>query len=154
MWKDRNTLRLSEAWIKLCFLGGRGTNALLIPFLCFIIIWGFLYFVFLFYWSVVGLQCCISFRCTAKGFRYMCIYTYILRFFSIRAYYEILTIVPCVMQWALLSSEKYNWVALDYVFVKPNSRCCKELFRKEQWRRSSCNFTSKGVNYKMFKHED
>ena len=47
---------------------------------------------FFFNWSIVGLQCRVSFRCTAKWFSY----TYILffRFFSIIGYYKILNIVP------------------------------------------------------------
>ena len=35
---------------------------------------------FKFYWSITGLQCCVSFRCTAKGFSYT--YTYIIFFFK------------------------------------------------------------------------
>ena len=30
----------------------------------------------LFYWSIVDLQCCIGFRCTAKWFTYICIYLF------------------------------------------------------------------------------
>ena len=47
-------------------------------------------------WSVVDLQCYVSFRCTAKRFSY----TYISifkRFFSHIDYYKILSIVPCAI---------------------------------------------------------
>ena len=55
-------------------------------------------------WSIVDLQCCVSFRCTAQWFSfiyicvYVCIYIYIciffFRFFSLISYYKILSIVP------------------------------------------------------------
>ena len=49
-------------------------------------------FVLAFYWSTVGLQCCVSFRCTAGWV--VCIhYIYIFRVFSVIVYYKILNIV-------------------------------------------------------------
>ena len=52
-------------------------------------------------WIIVGLQCCVSFRCTAEWFSYAhrCIYTCILvsSFFNILGYSKIFTIVPCVI---------------------------------------------------------
>ena len=48
-------------------------------------------------WSIVNLQCCIDFRCIAKGFSLqisMCVYIYIFPFFSITGCYKILHIVP------------------------------------------------------------
>ena len=36
----------------------------------------FSFFRTLFYWSIVDLQCCVSFRCTAKRFSYIYIYIY------------------------------------------------------------------------------
>ena len=53
-----------------------------------------LYF-FLFYWSIVDLQYCVSFRYTAKWFRYTCVFCI---FFFILDYYKILHIVPSAIQ--------------------------------------------------------
>ena len=53
-----------------------------------------LYF-FLFYWSIVDLQYCVSFRYTAKWFSYTCFFCI---FFFILDYYKILHIVPCAIQ--------------------------------------------------------
>ena len=53
-------------------------------------------------WRIVDLQCCVSFRRTAKWFSYIYVYIYIyiffFRFFSIIVYYKILNTVPCAMQ--------------------------------------------------------
>ena len=51
-----------------------------------------------FYWSIVNLQGCFSFKYIAKWFHFIDIYVYFLRFFSIRDYYQILSIFPCVIQ--------------------------------------------------------
>ena len=49
-------------------------------------------------WTAVDLQCCVSFRNTAKWFSYICVSVYIyILFFSIIAYYKILNIVPCAL---------------------------------------------------------
>jgi len=48
-------------------------------------------------WTRVGLQQCVSFRCTAEWFS-IHISINVFRFFSIIGYYKILTIVPCVIQ--------------------------------------------------------
>ena len=45
------------------------------------------FFFLLFYWHVVDLQCCVTFRCTAKWFSY--IYIFFFRFFSHISYYKI-----------------------------------------------------------------
>ena len=62
---------------------------------------------FVFHWSILDLQRCVSFRCTAQWFSYIYMYTdthiYVyFRFFSIIGYYKILSIVPCAIQWSLL----------------------------------------------------
>ena len=48
-------------------------------------------------WSIVDLQCCVSFRCKAKWFRYTYIYFFFI-FFSNMVYHRILNIVPCAIQ--------------------------------------------------------
>ena len=35
------------------------------------------WFCLFFNWSIVGLQCCVNFRCTARWFRYIYVYIYI-----------------------------------------------------------------------------
>ena len=49
-------------------------------------------FLNVFYWSVVNLQYCVSFKCTTKW-----TYVFFFSFFSIIRYFKILSIVPCVI---------------------------------------------------------
>ena len=49
---------------------------------------------FFFNWSIVDLQCWVSFRCTSKWSRYL----FFFRFFALIGYYKILSIVPCAIQ--------------------------------------------------------
>ena len=44
-------------------------------------------------WTVVALQCCVSFRCRVRWFIYVCVLCF--RFFSIIGYYKKVNIVPC-----------------------------------------------------------
>ena len=56
---------------------------------------------FFFNWSMVDLQCYVSFMCTAKWFSYTYTYTHIysfFRLFSLVGYYKILTLVDCTIQ--------------------------------------------------------
>ena len=59
------------------------------------------------YWSIIDLQCCVNFTCTAKWFRYTHTHThtrthvYYLEFFSY-SYCIILGRAPCAIQWSLL----------------------------------------------------
>ena len=53
------------------------------------------------YWSIVDLQCCVSFKCTAKWFSYKSIYI-LFPIFSIMDYHRILNIALCAMQQTLL----------------------------------------------------
>ena len=61
-------------------------------------------FLLLFNWRVVDLQCCVSFRYTAKWFSYTHIYINLFFFgvFSILGYYKILNIFPCAIQKVLV----------------------------------------------------
>ena len=56
----------------------------------------YLLFLIFFNWSIVGLQCHVSFRCTAKWFHY--IYIFFFRLFSLIGHHKILSIVPCAVQ--------------------------------------------------------
>ena len=54
----------------------------------------------LFYWSIVNLRC-MSFRCIAKWFSFLCVYTYIYMVFQILFHYRLLqylSIVLCALQ--------------------------------------------------------
>ena len=58
-----------------------------------------------FYWRIVDLKYCISFRCTAKQISYtyrVYIYPFFFRFFSHIGYYRILSKIPCAIQQVLL----------------------------------------------------
>ena len=64
--------------------------------MCFII-----YFILKIYWSLVDIQCYISFRCTAyskENQLYIYIYLFFFRFLSQIGYYRILSIFPCAIQ--------------------------------------------------------
>ena len=67
----------------------------LVPSLLFL-----MFFKKIFYWSIVDLQYCVSFRCTAQRFSYIYKYIYIFffRIFSIIRYYIISSLVPCGIQ--------------------------------------------------------
>ena len=57
-----------------------------------------LYFdLYLFYWSIVHLQCCVNFSYTAEWFNniYVCVYTFFFTFFCIILYLRVLNIIPC-----------------------------------------------------------
>ena len=54
------------------------------------------FYFFIFYWSIVDLQCCVNFCCTAVIQLYMYIFFFIL--FSIMVYHRILNTVPCAIQ--------------------------------------------------------
>ena len=56
------------------------------------------YFLNLFYWSIVDLQCYINFCCTAKWLSYTYLYTFFFIFLSMMVYHRILNIVPCATQ--------------------------------------------------------
>ena len=56
---------------------------------------------FKYYWCIVDLQCCLSFGCSAKWFRYMYVCIHICILFQILftiGYYKILIVVPCAKQ--------------------------------------------------------
>ena len=66
--------------------------------------WPFLWFFkIFFYWSIVHLQC-VSFKCIEKWLsytyihKYICVYIFFFRFFSIIGHYKMLSMVPCAMQ--------------------------------------------------------
>ena len=68
------------------------------------------FLIFILYWGVVGLQCCVNFRCTAKWFSYTCTFSILLQilfyvgYYRITyvlfyvGYYRILGRVPCTKQ--------------------------------------------------------
>ena len=51
-----------------------------------------------FYWRVVDLQCCASFRGTAEWFMYIWLYSFFFRFFSHMGYYRIYSRIPSAIQ--------------------------------------------------------
>ena len=55
-----------------------------------------------FYWSIIDLQCCLSFWCTAKWFSYTSIYLFFIIFFPIVVYYRILNTFPVLYSRTLL----------------------------------------------------
>ena len=56
-----------------------------------------------FFWIMVNLQCCVSFRCTVQWFSYTHTHIcYFFKFFSIIAYYRILSRVPCIIHRVLV----------------------------------------------------
>ena len=68
------------------------------------VVWFFCFVLFFkrFDWSLVDLQYCVSFRCTAKWISYT-LYPFFLRFFSLTGRYRILSRVFCVIQQVLVS---------------------------------------------------
>ena len=69
----------------------------------------FFYFYYIFYGSIVDLQCCVSFRCTANDSvisgvqcvqQMIQLYIYVLffRFFSLIGSYRILSMILCAIQ--------------------------------------------------------
>ena len=57
------------------------------------------FFFFNFYWCIIDLQCCISFRCTAKwiSYIYMYIHFFFLVFFSHISHYRVFNRIPCAI---------------------------------------------------------
>ena len=55
-----------------------------------------LYFFFKFYWGIVDLQCCVSFRCTAKWISYTYIHS-CFRLFSHIGHYRVLSSLCCIV---------------------------------------------------------
>ena len=53
---------------------------------------------YFFYWSIVDLHCCISFRCTAKWFSYIYMYVYILSQVLLHYNYKIFNIVTYAIE--------------------------------------------------------
>ena len=44
-------------------------------------------------WSIVDLQCCVSFKCTAKWLTFVYVYIFFSRFFSFIGYYKIVNVI-------------------------------------------------------------
>ena len=53
------------------------------------------------YWSIVDLQCFVSFRCMQNESVKIYIYPFFLRLFSHIGFYRILNRFPCAIQWVL-----------------------------------------------------
>ena len=95
---------------------------------------------FILYWSIVDLQCCVSFRCIAKMLQlYIC--RFFLKFFSHLGYYGLLSRVPCAIQQVLVGYPfKYACIlsrfSCDWLFVTPWTAACQAL----------CSWDSPGKN--------
>jgi len=76
---------------------------------------------FILCWSIVDLQCCVSFRCIAKMLQlYICLF--FLKFFPHLGYYRLLSRVPCAIQQVLVGYPfKYACIlsrfSCDWLFV-------------------------------------
>ena len=74
------------------------------------------------FWSIVDLQCCVSFRCTAKRISYVYViyiyvYTLLFRFFTYIGYYTVLSGFPCAIQQVLVI---YLFYIQQQVYITPN----------------------------------
>ena len=87
LYWDRPFCYLYPIWFFLTLLHNLFLRSYTFQFIVHFLIINHLYhsiqhFIFKFYWSIVDLQCCISFRCAAKWISYA--YTYIHSFFPSR----------------------------------------------------------------------
>ena len=67
---------------------------------------------FKYYWCIVDLQCCLSFRCSAKWFRYMCVCMHIYILFQVLfviGYYKILSETFLVFIYMCKINYRDNW---------------------------------------------
>ena len=73
-----------------------------------IILWWLSFFKF--YWNIVDLQCCISFKCTAKQIGYICVYACVCIsiLFSHKGYYKLLSRFPWATQKFLDANNIYT----------------------------------------------
>ena len=68
--------------------------------------------------SLVDLQCCVNFKCTAKWFIYVHTYIiYIFWFFSLVGYYKILSIVPISYSRSLLATSFIYRISINPKFL-------------------------------------
>ena len=78
---------------------------------------GNLFFLINFYWSILALQCCVSFYCTAKWISYTLTYIpSLFRFPSHLGHHRALSRVPCALQLSILCITVYV-----YQSQSPNS---------------------------------
>ena len=70
-----------------------------------------------FYWSIVALQCCVSFYCTAKWkMNQLYIYTYIPSLLDL-GHHSALSRVPCAVQYVLISYVFLHSIKSVYVSI-------------------------------------
>ena len=93
-----------------------------------------------FYWSIVDLQCCISFKCIAKWFSYT--YTYIHSFFPHIGYYRLLSI--------LLFQGVWTRKMRDLTVARGQLEVKRDVIFLSVWKNHLREFRGKSLNRENF----